>query len=128
MGWASLVSRTRSTAHRLLGGVSVTAGAVSGTGILDQNSELVMNNQVVSVEYALSCSTALFGSLKYGDLITVGGNSYRVQHEPLRIGDGADCIVPLSFEAAAVGSYLISIGGDYIVTRDGRRLVISGAA
>lgn len=104
MPWASLVSRTRTTAHRLLGGVSVTAGAVSGSGQLDQNSELVMSGQVVSVDYALSCATALFGSLQYGDLITVGGSMYRVQHEPLRIGDGTDCIVPLSFEPAPTES------------------------
>lgn len=96
MPWASLVSRTRTTAHRLLGGVSVTAGAVSGSGQLDQNSELVMSGQVVSVDYALSCSTALFGSLQYGEVVTVNGVAYRVQHEPLRIGDGTDCIVPLS--------------------------------
>ena len=95
MPWASLVSKTRTTAHRLLGGFSVTAGAVSGTGQLDVNSELLMSGQVVSVDYALSCATALFGSLQYGDLITVDGVTYRVQHEPLPIGDGADCIVPL---------------------------------
>ena len=98
MPWASLVSKTRTTAHRLLGGVSVTAGAVSGTGQLDVNSELVMSGQVVSVAYALSCATALFGSLQYDDLITVDGVTYRVQHEPLRIGDGADCIVPIELE------------------------------
>ena len=96
MPWASLVSKTRTTAHRLLGGVSVTAGAVSGTGQLDLNSELVMSGQVVSVDYALSCATALFGSLQYGDSITVSGVAYRVQHEPLKIGDGTDCVVPLS--------------------------------
>jgi hypothetical protein len=98
MPWASLVSKTRTTAHRLLGGVSVTAGAVSGTGQLDQNSELVLSGQVVSVSYALSCATALFGTLQYGELITVDGSTYRVQHEPLRIGDGADCIVPLEYD------------------------------
>lgn len=115
MPWASLVSRTRTTAHRLLGGVSVTAGAVSGFGQLDQNSELVMSGQVVSVDYALSCATALFGSLQYGDIIAVGGNNYRVQHEPVKIGDGTDCIVPLEFIAT----------GTYLTTQDGRRLLIS---
>ena len=109
MPWASLVSRTRTTAHRLLGGVSVTAGAVSGSGQLDLNSELVLSGQVVSVSYALSCATVLFGSLQYGDLITVDGATYRVQHEPLRIGDGADCIVPLEFDGTPAPSDTIGL-------------------
>ena len=109
MPWASLVSKTRTTAHRLLGGVSVTAGAVSGTGQLDQNSELVLSGQVVSVSYALSCATALFGTLQYGDSITVDGATYRVQHEPLRIGDGSDCIVPLEFDGTPAPTDTISL-------------------
>ena len=127
MSWATLSAAANRVAFNRLGGVSVTAGAVSGDGILDQNSELVMNGQVVSVAYALSCETAVFGSLEYGDLITVDGNTYRVQHEPLRIGDGSNCVVPLSFEAAAVNSFLITSSGNYLVTQDGRRLLISAA-
>ena len=123
MPWASLVSKTRATAHRLLGGVSVTAGAVSGTGQFDVNSELVMGGQVVSVAYALSCATALFGSLQYGDLITVDGATYRVQHEPLRIGDGADCVVPLELEdplpTPSGSSYLVTQAGEYLTSTNG---------
>ena len=119
MPWASLVSKTRATAHRLLGGVSVTAGAVSGTGQLDVNSELLMSGQIVSVDYALSCATALFGSLQYDDLITVDGGTYRVQHEPLRIGDGADCIVPLSKITAALGKLLLEDGFYFLLEDSG---------
>jgi hypothetical protein len=123
MPWASLVSKTRTTAHRLLGGVSVTAGAVSGTGQLDVNSELLMSGQIVSVDYALSCATALFGLLQYDDLITVDGGTYRVQHEPLRIGDGADCIVPLSKVDAPVGATITTLDSLLLTTLDGRYLV-----
>lgn len=123
MPWASLVSKTRTTAHRLLGGVSVTAGAVSGTGQLDVNSELVLSGQVVSVDYALSCATALFGSLQYDDLITVDGGTYRVQHEPLRIGDGADCIVPLEKVDSPVGTTITTLNSLLLTTLDGRCLV-----
>lgn len=76
-------------------GVSVTAGAVSGIGILDQNSELILQGQVVMVDYALTCKTELFGGLQYGAAITVAGQAYKVLHEPLRFADGRFCIVPL---------------------------------
>lgn len=121
MPWASLVSATRATAHRLLGGVSVTAGAVSGTGLLDQNSELVMDGQVVSVDYALTGATALFGSLQYNDTVSIGGSSYRVQHEPMRIGDGSDCVIPLEF--LGVANLLLQDGGDFLL-EDGGLLLL----
>ena len=76
-------------------GVSVTAGAISGMGILDQNSEIILQGQVVMVDYALTCRTDLFGSLKYGDSVTVGAVTYKVIHEPLRFADGTFCVAPL---------------------------------
>jgi hypothetical protein len=76
-------------------GVSVTAGAVSGIGVLDQNSELILQGQVVMVDHALTCRTALFGNLQYGTSITVDDQNYKVIHEPLRFADGRFCIIPL---------------------------------
>lgn len=76
-------------------GLSVTAGAVSGIGILDQNSELTLSGQVVMIDYALTCRTALFGLLQYGAAITVDGEPYKVIHEPLRLADGVFCVIPL---------------------------------
>ena len=123
MPWASLVSATRATAHRLLGGVSVTAGAVSGTGLLDQNSELVMDGQVVSVDYALTGATALFGSLQYNDTVSIGGSSYRVRHEPMRIGDGSDCVIPLEFLGPDLANLLLEDGGNFLL-EDGGLLLL----
>jgi hypothetical protein len=76
-------------------GLSVTAGAVSGLGILDQNSEIILGGQVVMVDYTITCRTDLFGSLKYGATIVIGGANYTVRHEGLRLGDGAFCVIPL---------------------------------
>lgn len=76
-------------------GVSATAGAVSGIGHLDVNSELILNGQVVMIDYALTCRTDLFGSLTFGSSMTVNGVGYKVIHEPLRIADGVFCVVPL---------------------------------
>ena len=76
-------------------GVSVSTGAVSGIGILDQNSELILQGQVVIVDHALTCKTELFGDLQYGNELTVADQYYKVIHEPLRFADGRFCIVPL---------------------------------
>jgi len=77
-------------------GVPVTAGALSGLGILDQNSEMLLGDQVVSVDYALTCEVALFGGLSYGSAITVDGVNYQVRHGPTRLDDGTFCVVPLA--------------------------------
>lgn len=76
-------------------GLSVTAGAVSGLGILDQNSDMVLGGQVVNVEYSLTCKSSLFASLKYADAVVVDGVNYTVQHQPMRLDDGLFCLVSL---------------------------------
>lgn len=76
-------------------GVPVTAGAVSGVGILDQNSEIILGGEVTMIDYLLTVRTDQFGSLGYGDAITVDGQSYRVEMQPQRFDDGAFCRVAL---------------------------------
>jgi hypothetical protein len=76
-------------------GLSASAGAVSGLGILDRNSEIILGGQVVMVDYMLTCRTDQFGALQYGSGIIVGGVSYTVRHEPLKLADGLYCSIPL---------------------------------
>ena len=76
-------------------GVPIVAGTVSGLGILDQNSELALGGEIVFIDYLLTAPTATFGSLTYGDAITVDGVAFRVEHQPMRIDDGAMCRMPL---------------------------------
>ena len=76
-------------------GVPVVAGAVSGVGILDVNSELVLGGEAVMIDFLLTARTDQFGSLGYGDTITVDGQNYKVEHQPMRFDDGAFCRVPL---------------------------------
>jgi hypothetical protein len=82
-------------ASRRLGRVPVVSGAVTTTGMFDRFSEFVLDGQAVSVENALTVKTSELGGLTYGDLLTVDGASYMVRHEPMRVGDGMLCIVPL---------------------------------
>jgi hypothetical protein len=83
------------TASRRLGRVPVVAGAVSTTGIFDERSELVLDEQLVSVENALTVRTSELGHLRYGDSITVNAVPYRVRHEPMRMADGLLCVMSL---------------------------------
>jgi len=76
-------------------GVPVTAGAVSGVGVLDQNSEMILGGEITVIDLLLTVPTATFGSLSYGDLVTVDGTSYKVETQPQRFDDGSFCRVPL---------------------------------
>lgn len=68
-------------------GKPVTAGAVSGYGILDMPTQVVADGMVLTTDYKLTVRTDQFGSLKYGDAVTVDGASYVVR-EPMLIDDG----------------------------------------
>lgn len=68
-------------------GVSVTSGAVTGVGILDMPTEIVADGVVLTTDYKLTCKASLFGSLLYGDGITVDGVNYSIR-EVLKIDDG----------------------------------------
>ena len=80
---------------RQLGRVPVVAGNVSTTGMFDPKSEMVLDDQVVSIENALTVKTSELGHLRYGDNITVASAAYRVRREPMRMADGLLCVVSL---------------------------------
>jgi hypothetical protein len=76
-------------------GSSVSAGAVVGLGIMDRASQIVMNDQVVTVDYAITARTDQFGGLQYGAQVMHEGFTYKLQHEPLRLADGRFCVMVL---------------------------------
>lgn len=69
-------------------GVSCTAGAVSALGILDCPTQVLAGDMVLSTDYTLIARAADFGSLTYGDSITVAGTGYQVRETRL-LEDGA---------------------------------------
>jgi hypothetical protein len=75
-------------------GVSVTAGAVSGSGILDMPGELVADGMIITTDYSLRCEASKFGTLAYGASITVGGTAYTIRENRL-IEDGVFCEITL---------------------------------
>jgi hypothetical protein len=95
MGWARLEASANRVAFARLGSVSVVAGAASGRGFLKMNSEVILGGEVTVVDYMLEALTADFGNLAYGQAITVGGESYKVEMQPQRVDTGMWCRIPL---------------------------------
>jgi len=122
MGWATLSAAANRVAFDRLGSVSVVAGAVTGQGFLMQNSELILGGEITIIDYLLTVPTATFGSLGYGDAITVDGASYKVETQPQRFDDGTFCRVPLVKSAAAANN-ITTLAGLRLVTLDGRYLI-----
>lgn len=109
-------------------GVSVTAGAISGIGVLDQNSQISLQGQIIMVNYALTCRTDVFGQLQHGAAITIAGEVYEVDHEPIRIADGVYCVIPLERLQGYQGELtdIILDGGD--ATSDSDIIYTGGGA
>lgn len=122
MGWASLSAAANRVAFDRLGSVSVTAGAVSGRGFLKQNSEMLLGGEVISIDFALTCETSTFGSLSYGDSVTVDGTRFEVRYEPMRQDDGTFCVVPLA-KSALASNNITTLSGLRLVTQDGQYLI-----
>ncbi len=75
-------------------GVTCTSGAVTAKGILDMPSQVVADGMVLTTDYKVTCRTSAFGTLKYGDSITVDGAAYTVR-ENMLIDDGKFCEIML---------------------------------
>ena len=117
MGWATLSAAANRVAFNRLGSVSVVAGAVSGQGFPKLNSEVILGGEVTVIDYLLEVLTAEFGNLSYGDLITVDGVAYKVEHQPMRFDDGTFSRVPLMKTTAELaGPPLTTISGSRIIT------------
>lgn len=102
-------------ASRRLGAVAVVYGGLTTSGMFDRKSELVLDDQVISVENALTVKTSELGGLTYGSEVTVNGVNYIARQEPMRIGDGLLCVVSL-MEVA--GSAVTPTGGIRAMTLD----------
>lgn len=68
-------------------GVPVSAGAVTGVGVLDMPSQVVADGMVLTTDYKLTVKTSVFGGLLYGNGITVDGVNYQVR-EAMKVDDG----------------------------------------
>ena len=73
-------------------GIPVTVGGVSGTGLLDEADELLVQDQVrgqvVVLATTLTVQTSAFPAAAIGQSVTIGAKTFTIR-ERLRIGDGA---------------------------------------
>lgn len=102
-------------------GVTVTANGTTGLGILDMPGEYVADGRVITNEYLLRAETSKFGTVGYGDNITVNGIGYQVREAPLMVDDGVFCLVLLTLAPAA--NNIITLSGLNITTLAGDPLV-----
>jgi hypothetical protein len=70
-------------------GVPVSAGGLSGVGILDMPTQVISDGMVLSTEYSLTVKASQFGGLGYNDEVVVNGTLYQVRHDPMLLDDGA---------------------------------------
>lgn len=105
-------------------GLPVSAGATQGVGILDMPGEYVIDEAVISTDYALRCEASKFGALQYGATVAVGSTSYTVRENRL-LDDGLFCLITLSkIEGPAiVGVAITTLDSLKLITQDGRYLV-----
>ena len=87
-------------------GVTVTAGAVTGTGILDMPSEILLDNQIISTDYTVTCEASKFGDLLYGSQVNVNGAAYEVRAAVL-LTDGV--FVQLSLQRSTEVPYTTAL-------------------
>jgi hypothetical protein len=131
-------------------GVPVSAGAVTGMGILDMPSQVVADGMVLTTDYKLTVRTAEFGGLIYGAGITVDGVNYQVR-EALKVDDGAmtelmltrlapessaagqdprtfglQDLTDVSIANAEQGDVLIYDNGQWVDANDSRSVTIAG--
>jgi hypothetical protein len=103
-------------------GSSVTAGAVVGLGIMDRHAQMLSGDDIISVEYALTVRTDLFGGLRYGDQVQHEGQSYVVRHEPMKLADGRFCVMVLE-RIEAIATYITTLAGLRLKTLNDKQLV-----
>lgn len=99
-------------------GKPVTAGSVSGLGILDSPGEYIQNERVIDDHPILRCQTSQFGSLGYKSPLVYDGQNYLVLEKPMLIGDGKMCLLLLERVTAppATAENLTTISGVNITT------------
>ncbi len=119
MGWATLEASANRVAFNRLGSVNVVAGAASGRGFLKMNGELILNGQAVDVDYLLTVPTTIFGGLGYGEALTVNGQSYKVEYQPMPFDTGMWCRIPLMKTTAVPMVSRIFRTGSGMVLRSG---------
>jgi hypothetical protein len=74
--------------------VDVSAGGITGKGILDEPTSVMAGDQIIMIDRVLYCKNSLFGTLVGGDSITVNSVNYKVRTNEKDL-DGLTCQISL---------------------------------
>ena len=100
-----------------VGGVPITAGAISGVGVYKKNHEMIFEDNMMILEHAVRATTDQFGHLDYGDSLVVfdangsNGVTFKVDKKPMQINDGMVCMIGLA-KVDAPGPLYVILNGD----------------
>ena len=75
-------------------GVSATSGSTTAKVLLDQPSQVLAGDMVLTTDFQITAKTSDFGTLLAGASITVDSVAYTVRENRL-IGDGLECGISL---------------------------------
>jgi len=105
-------------------GTPVVANGVSGLGVYDAPARYISDGEMSTTGHMVRCLSSQFGTLLYGQLLTVNGQTYAVR-DNLPVGDGKLCVILLSEEAVITtfGALLLEDGG-YLLLEDGGRILL----
>ena len=107
--------------------VHVVANGVSGRGVYDTMSEYVGNDDSqIDDGHCIRCPAAKFGSLLYGDLITVDGLPFKVRDNlPIAGGAWRQIFLTKLDAVTAFGRIMLEDGG-FLLLEDGGFLLLEG--
>lgn len=115
-----------------VGGVPITAGAISGVGVYKKDHQMIFEDNLMILEHAVRATTDQFGHLDYGDSLVVfdangsNGVTFKVDKKPMQINDGMVCMIGLVMSTAIsiplISRLLRTGSGQLLVTGSGRSL------
>jgi hypothetical protein len=100
-------------------GQAVTVRGVAGRGVISYQSEMVLDGEAVWRGETLLALSTLLAGVVYGDLVTIGADTYRAAQDPLPSADGVFARLPLSGPIAVTPQPVITL---FLTTPAGQQL------
>ena len=114
-----MFSSGENNAFLLEPGQAVTVRGVAGRGVISYQSEMVLDGEAVWRGETLLALSTLLDGVVYGDLVTIGADTYRAAQDPLPSVDGVFARLPLSGPITVTPEPVITL---FLTTPAGQQL------
>lgn len=114
-----MFSPGENVAFLLESGQDVTVAGVPGRAVFSLQSELVLGGEAIWRGETLLALSTLLADVSYGDVVVVGGQTYRAAHDPLPSADGVFSRLPLSGPITLAPEPVITL---FLTTTTGQQL------